>query len=81
MSSKSCEIANCILLDAFTGDVGTVSKAAEAGQTWPLRQPVRIDNALRVNPHSPWSFSPKHLSRHQNDSGVQRFQEDTMSVR
>ena len=34
--SKSCEIANCILLDAFTlyaftRDIGTVSNALEAG--------------------------------------------------
>jgi hypothetical protein len=32
MSSKSCEIANCILLYAFTRDIETVSNAVEAGQ-------------------------------------------------
>jgi hypothetical protein len=33
MSSKSFEIANCVLLDGFTANVRTVSKAAKAEQT------------------------------------------------
>jgi len=71
MSSKSCEIANWVLLDAFTRDIGTVSKAAEAGQTSPVSLlGIKARRVLHTRPQRWSSLGKSATPREQEQLGL-----------